>query len=266
MASSDSWEGRNAVVFAATGEVAGATALELAKRGARLFLSGRDVDRVRDVASRIAEQTGVEADCRCVDAEDEAAVAGYLRSLTDHGVAADWMMNGIGLDPVKANYGQRSQDLPLASFLEPLTRIVGSQFLTATLAAAPMAAVGSGTIVLLTSSLAKSALPFMAGITSASDAVQGLARVLAAEYAPRGVRVHCVRVSGIPESRTIRLTSAANAKTMGITPEAFAARAGSDGSPLTLEAAAAGIVAATSPDRAGTAGQPIDIEATHERR
>ena len=88
--------------------------------------------------------------------------------------------------------------------------------------------------------------------------MEGLARVLAAEYAPRGVRVHCVRVSGIPESRTIRLTSAANAKTMGIAPEAFAARAGSDGSPLTLEAAAAG-------DRATAWSRPLGPAAVESR-
>src|SRR3990167_3394908 len=165
MANRNIWEGRNAVVFAATGEVAGATALELAKHGARLFLSGRDLGRVRDLAARIGERTGVAADCRRVDAEDRADVARYLQSLAVNEVAPDWMMNGIGLNPAEANYGRRSEDLPMPSFLEPLNRIVGSQFLTATLAATHMGLVGSGTIVMLTSSLAKSALHYMAGIT-----------------------------------------------------------------------------------------------------
>lgn len=254
----------NAFVFAASGAIAGAVSRELARQGARMFLSGQDARRLAELARAISVETGAEPAVATVDATSASAVADYLDAQAARGVVPDWVFNGIGLDPVGAMYGERSESLPAEVFTQPLTAIVGGQFVTATQSALRMRPYGSGTIVLLTASLAKSAMPFMAGITAACDAVQGLARVLAAEYTPYGPRVLCVRVAGIPETRTIRLTSAANARTRGVTVEEFrrAAGVGTAASMLTLEAAAKKIAALCAPGSAAAAGEPLDVDAT----
>ena len=264
MTNGKAYAGCNAFVFAASGAIASAVSRELARQGARVFLSGRDARRLEELARAISAETGTEPDVATVDATSASAVADYLDTLAARGVVPDWAFNGIGLDPVGAMYGERSESLPTEVFTLPLTAIVGGQFVTATQSALRMRPYGRGTIVLVTASLAKSAMPFMAGITAACDAVQGLARVLAAEYAPNGLRVLCVRVAGIPETRTIRLTSAANARTRGVTVQEFgrASGVGAAASVLTLEAAAGKIVVLCAPGSAAPAGEPLDVDAT----
>lgn len=261
MKPTDAYSGRNAFVFAATGAIAGAVAIALARRGANLFLSARNLPQLKDLAAEIESRTGVAAEIAEVDAESRTEVAGYLVRLEKQGISPDWVFNGIGVDPVSAMYGMPSEIIGLAAFCQPLVRIVGSQFVTATTAAAAMRRYSGGTVVLLTASLSKSAMPYMAGVTAASDAVEGLARVLDAEYGVLGVRVCCVRVAGIPETRTIRLTSEANARTMGLTAEEFGAHALGHGAALSLGAAATKILDATEPGGDGPVGEPMDIAA-----
>jgi short-subunit dehydrogenase len=260
--SAESYAGCHALVFAATGAIAGATARELARRGALLYLAGRDEAALHALAAQIAAETGRLPEYARVDAEDGEQIDAWLEALQARGITADWVFNGIGLDPVAAGYGLRSEALSPERFLAPLVHIVGSQFLTATRCAVRMRARGRGTVVLLTASLAKSTLPYMAGITAACDALQGLARVLAAEYGPAEVRVLCLRVAGIPESRTIRLTMEANARTRGLAAGQFVAEPapGETRASLTLARAAALIAEAAAPGSATAAGEPFDVE------
>jgi NAD(P)-dependent dehydrogenase (short-subunit alcohol dehydrogenase family) len=79
-----------------------------------------------------------------------------------------------------------------------------------------------GTILTLTSSLSRSKIPFMAGVASASTAIEGLTRVLAAEYGMFGIKVICLNPTALAETRTIRETTHANAQTMGIPTEELA--------------------------------------------
>lgn len=262
MTTTNLFEGRNALIFASTGAISGAVATELARQGARVFLSARSRQGLEQLADRLRDETRAEIKTCLVNAEDQDEVEFYLQSLAREGVSPDLVFNGIGVDPIGAQYGHPSETITLDRFLEPLTRIVGSQFLTSTLAAVRMMQSKRGTILLLTSSLARSAFPYMAGITAASDAVEGLARVLAAEYAPRGVRVVCVRVDAIPETRTIRLSMAANAETLGIPVEEFASAISQktrSARVLTLSAAARAIVVIASDAGDALSGQPVDI-------
>src|SRR4029450_8693468 len=114
------------------------------------------------------------------------------------------LLTAIGPRAALAGYATPSTRLPVDTFLLPLTLIVGSQFLTARVAARRMAAQGRGPIVTLSASLSGGFVPFMAGITAACGAVEAMTRSLAAEFGPDGVRLDCVRAGGMPETRTIR--------------------------------------------------------------
>lgn len=215
-----SLEGKSILVFAAGGAIAGEVASQAAGAGATVHLAGRTDDNLRQRAALINSEGGTVGELRVLDATQPEEVDAFTDVVASrHGVHG--VFNGIGPRSADAAYATPAGDLPYEKFLLPLEIVVGSQFLTSRAAARQMASPGS--IVLLTASLSGVALPMMAGITAACGAVEALTRALAAEYGAAGIRVNCVRGDAMPETRTIRETSALMARAMGQEP--------SDGNP-----------------------------------
>lgn len=209
-----------AVVFAANGAIASGVAHEFAAQGAIVYVSGRNLSALEALAYQINQAGGIATPSE-VDALNEDAIETYLKGITEVEGKIDIVFNGIGLRAFENGYGTPAAKLPFDQFLKPLETIVGSQFLTARLASKHMT--NGGTILLLTSSLSRIKTPFMSGITAASAAIEGLTRSLAAEFGFAGIRVICLNPTGMPETRTIQETTAANAKTLGMPIEVFAA-------------------------------------------
>lgn len=212
-----------AVVFAASGAIAGAVAKAFAAKGAKVYVTAKELFIAEKLAAEI-KQSGGWAEAMLTDALKEDHIdAVFEKVIASHG-KVDIVFNGIGIRPSQSQYGTPSTILTYENFLKPLTTIVGSQFLTSRASAKFMAATKStGTILTLTSSLSRSKIPFMAGVTSASTGVEGLTRCLAAEFGMMGIKVICINPTGLGETRTIQETSAANAATIGIPVEAFGA-------------------------------------------
>lgn len=218
-----------AVIFAASGAIAGAVAKALATEGANVYVSGRDLEAVATLADEIRQQGGW-AEASQVDAMNEAEIESYLRRLVTDCGRLDIVFNGIGVRPSQSDYGVPTTQLSFEQFMKPIETHVGSQFLTARIAAMYMMEVHSpGTILLLTASLSRLKMPFMAGVTAACTAIEGLTRVMAAEFGKAGIRVICLNPTSLPETRTIRETTVANARVMGIPPEVLQQSAASHG-------------------------------------
>jgi 3-oxoacyl-[acyl-carrier protein] reductase len=66
-------EGKNAVIYGAGGSIGGAVARAFAREGARVFLAGRTLESLEEVAGQIRSAGGV-AETAQVDALDERAV------------------------------------------------------------------------------------------------------------------------------------------------------------------------------------------------
>ncbi len=212
-----------AVVFAAGGAIAGAVAKSFAEKGAKLYVTAKELPAAESLVVEI-KRNGGWAEALLADALNEADIdAVFEKVISDNG-SVDIVFNGIGIRPNQSQYGTPSTLLTYENFLKPLTTIVGSQFLTSRVAAKYMVATKStGTILTLTSSLSRSKIPFMAGVTAASTGVEGLTRCLAAEFGMMGIKVICINPTGLGETRTIQETSAANAATIGIPVEIFGA-------------------------------------------
>ncbi|HEX5997596.1 MAG TPA: SDR family oxidoreductase, partial [Jiangellales bacterium] len=84
-------------------------------------------------------------------------------------------------------------------------------------AARRMSEQGSGVIMMITATPARMAIPLMASFAPACAAMEALARTLAAEVGPRGVRVVCLRSAGSPESPGLQLAFEAQATSLGTT-------------------------------------------------
>lgn len=221
----ESLKNKVAVIFAASGAIAGAVAKSIAQHGAKVYVSGRDLAKVRRLAEDI-KQNGGWAEAEQVDAMNESEIDNYLKKIIAEEGKLDIVFNGIGLRPSEFSYGTPSTEISLEHFLEPIRVHCGSQFLTSRVAAKYMMETKSGgTILTLTASLSRLKSPNMSGITAACTAIEGLTRVLAAELGKYGIKVICLNSAGLFETRTIEETYAGNAKTLGITTEEFATKA-----------------------------------------
>lgn len=213
-------KGKVAAVFAANGAIASEVAKSLAKQGATVYLSGRNDAALKALALEI-ENSGGAAYTALVDALNEDQINGQFQHIVKREGKIDIVFNGIGLRADEGGYAIPSTLLPLATFMRPLEQIVGSQFLTARAGAQFMAETNTeGTILMLTASLSRIKAPCMAGITAACAAIEGLTRVLAAEFGQLGIRVLCMNPTALPETRTIQETAAAQAAGMNAPIEA----------------------------------------------
>jgi NAD(P)-dependent dehydrogenase (short-subunit alcohol dehydrogenase family) len=245
-------EGRNVLVFAATGAIGSAVARRVATEGATVWVSGRDKDALQSLVDDITASGGV-AHAERVDATCAGEIDAFVDRVVAEAGSIDAVFNGIGGRPRDLGYPARVSEQSLEDFLAPVQHIVGSQFLTARAAARPMADAGSGSIVLVSTGLSSAAAPLMAGISAASIAVEGMTRSLAAEFGPHGIRVNCVRGSAMPETRTIQETGAALAS-LGATPMMPTPLLGR---PLTVAETAATVAFLASDMASGMTGQIV---------
>src|SRR6266852_5191071 len=178
---------KHAVIFGAGGAIGTAVAREFAAQGATVFLSGRALNAVEQVAADIHKDGGV-AYAAGVDALDEQAVQAYLDRVVQEAGSIDILLNVMGPQPKDYGNSTSTMELPLEQFLLPLSTLVPSQFITARAAARHMVQQHSGVILFITSIPARGSANASA-IGAAFGAMEALLRCLAADLSPKGVRV-----------------------------------------------------------------------------
>jgi 3-oxoacyl-[acyl-carrier protein] reductase len=189
-------ENKNAIVYGAAGAIGGAVACAYAREGARVFLAGRTLATLDEVAARIRARGGAAETAR-VDAMDKAAVDAHASLVVKTAGSIDVSFNAVAVDVVQ---NIALTEIALDDFLAPITGICRTNFLTATAAARHMTAQGSGVIVALTASSAKESRHEMGGFSLANASVEALVRTLAGEIGRRGVRVAGIRSNFTPET------------------------------------------------------------------
>ena len=140
---------KHAVIFGAGGAVGTAVAKEFAAQGATVFLSGRTLGAVEQVAQEIHQDGGI-AYAAEVDALDEQAVHAYLARVAKEGRSIDILLNATGPQPKDYGNGSNTLELPLEQFMLPFSTLVPSQFITARAAARYMVQQHSGVILFVT--------------------------------------------------------------------------------------------------------------------
>src|SRR5690348_10018636 len=131
-------ENKNAIIYGAAGAVGSAVAQAFAREGARVFLSGRNLDAINTVAKQI-QAAGGAAETAQVDALDEAAVTSHVESVVEKAATVDISFNAIGI-PQQGMQGIPLTELAVEDFSLPITTYTRAQFLTARAAARHMIA------------------------------------------------------------------------------------------------------------------------------
>jgi NAD(P)-dependent dehydrogenase (short-subunit alcohol dehydrogenase family) len=210
---------KTAIIYGAAGAVGSAVASAFAHEGARVFLTGRNLEALETVAKAIAAAGGVAETAR-VDALDEQAIENHASAVANKVGAIDISFNAIGI-PQPGIQGIPLAELSAESFALPIASYTRSHFLTARAAARRMVERRSGVILMHTPEPARLAAPLVGGMGPAWAAMEALSRALSAELGPQGVRTVCLRTTGIPETATIDVVFGLHARAIGITREQF---------------------------------------------
>ena len=212
---------KNAIIYGAAGAVGSAMARAFAREGARVFLTGRNPARLKDLVAEITAAGG-KAEFALVDALDEPAVESHLDQVLAKAGGLDVTFNAIGI-PQPGIQGVPLTDLAVDNFLRPIMTYARAHFLTARGAARRMVARKTGVILMHTPEPARSGAPLIGGMGPAWAAMEALTRDLAAEFGAMGIRPVCLRSTGLPETATITVVFGLHAQAIGIPREEFQA-------------------------------------------
>jgi short-subunit dehydrogenase len=179
-----SFAGQTAWITGASSGIGAALARALAKSGARVVLSGRNVDALRDVARQCGETLVLP-----FETTDHGAIAPAVEQ------AWNWAEAGPGgIDLLVNNAGISQRSLAVDTAFAVYERIIGVDLLAPielTQAILPrMIARGSGRIAMISSIAGKVGVPMRTAYCAAKFGLAGYADALRAETAHLGLTVH----------------------------------------------------------------------------
>lgn len=189
-------QGKNALIYGGGGSIGGAAARAFAREGARVFLAGRTVATLDEVAAEI-RSTGGAAETAVVDALDEGAVDGHADRVASEAGSIDVSFNVITHPAV---HGTPMAEMAVEDYTGSVTTAVRTNFLTAKAAARHMVRQGSGALLFFGGSGEPMRDYFIGGTQVAFDAMESMRRQLAVELGPRGIRTVTLKTGGVPES------------------------------------------------------------------
>jgi 3-oxoacyl-[acyl-carrier protein] reductase len=188
-------KGKNAVVYGGAGSVGRAVARAFAREGARVFLAGRTLATLDEVAAELAAD-GAAVETARVDALDEQAVDAHADAVAEQAGGIDVSFSAIRYGDV---HGAPLLELPLEDFTGPIGNAMRAHFLTTRAAARHMTRRGSGVIMAITASTARLSIPEVGATGVVFDAIESACRQWACELGRHGVRVVWLQTTGLPE-------------------------------------------------------------------
>lgn len=187
---------KNAVIYGGGGAIGGAVARVFAREGARVFIAGRTQDKLDTVAADIITGGGA-VETAQVDAFDQRAVEKHADAIVKKAGGIDIALNAVS---VMHDQGTTLIDLSLDEFMQPIDGFLRTLFITSKAVVRHMGGKRPGVILTLSTPGSKEAAPGVLGYCVTCAGKEAFSRVLAAELAPRNIRVICLRPHAIADA------------------------------------------------------------------
>jgi NAD(P)-dependent dehydrogenase (short-subunit alcohol dehydrogenase family) len=187
---------KNAVIHGGGGAIGGAVARVFAREGARVFLAGRTQAKLDVVARDIAAMGGT-VETAQVDVLDQQAVERHADAVAATAGGIDIAVNAVS---VMHDQGTLLADLSLEEFMRPVDGFLRTLFITSKAVARHMGGERPGVILTLSEPGAKLAVAGILGHGVSAAGKEAFTRVLAAELAPRNVRVIGIRPHAVVDA------------------------------------------------------------------
>lgn len=189
-------QNKNAVIFGGSGAIGGAVARVFAREGANVFIIGRTQSKLDAVAADIKAANG-KCETIEIDAFDEKAVDKQMKAIAAKAGSIDIALNAISL---MHDQGTFLEDLSFEVFMKPIDGFLRSLFITSKAVLPYIGKKRPGVIIVLSTPGSKEAAPGVLGHCISCAGIEAFSRVLAAEMAPKNVRVVCLRPHAISDA------------------------------------------------------------------
>ena len=196
--------GRVAVVMGGGGGLGRAAALDLAACGTSLALCDIDAEALEQTAAQ-ARRAGVEVTTATLDVREDDAVTGFFGQVDAHFDRLDILVNVVG-GTFRAAFNDvspKGRDTLIRTNFSWVVHATGE-------ASRRMAAAGrGGSIITITSIEGHRSAPGFAIYAALKAGVTHLARTLAVELGPAGIRVNCIAPDFVPTEGMAAVAAAA---------------------------------------------------------
>jgi len=180
-------KGRVALVAAASGGIGYASALELAREGARVFICSRDGGRIREAAERIKAETGAEVTGLAADVTSDEDAAAFVAAAREAAGRVDVLVTNAGGSP-----GSTFDETDMEMYRRAFELNVLSAIRLARLVVPAMREQGWGRVVNVTSISVKQPIAGLLLSNTVRAGLTGWAKTLSNELAAEGVTVNNV--------------------------------------------------------------------------
>jgi 3-hydroxybutyrate dehydrogenase len=180
-------EDKIALITGAAGGIGRGIANRFVAAGAKVAIADLNADAARAAADAINNNHAGQAFAVAMDVTDEVAVNAGVDAVVQHWGRVDILVANAGIQIV-----HKTEDFPFADWKKLLAIHLDGAFLTSKACLPHMYAKGSGSIIFMGSVHSKEASPLKSAYVTAKHGLIGLAKVIAKEGGPHGIRANVI--------------------------------------------------------------------------